>query len=79
MILEDIKSLREAETILGRIVKSLNVRVEKDGTTAEVFTSIGATVYPLDFVDPETLLHHADEAMYLAKRAGGNRFVIKAG
>lgn len=77
VILEDIKSLREAEMILSRIVKALHVRVEKDGAVAEVFTSIGATVYPLDFVDPDTLLHHADEAMYLAKRAGGNRFVIK--
>lgn len=32
--------------------------------------SIGATVFPRDLGDPETLLRHADQAMYSAKQAG---------
>ena len=35
-----------------------------------VTASIGATVYPLDNADAETLLRHADHAMYGAKQAG---------
>jgi diguanylate cyclase len=77
IILESVNSLREAELIFTRVVESLQMQVEKNGVTVNVFTSVGATVYPFDFVDPDSLLRHADEAMYLAKRAGGNRFVIK--
>ena len=35
-----------------------------------VTASIGATVFPLDNADAETLLRHADHAMYGAKQAG---------
>lgn len=76
IILEDLHSPREAELILERIVHSLHFTFEKDGASATIFTSIGATIYPFDFADPETLLVHADDAMYLAKRAGGNRYVM---
>lgn len=79
IILEGISSIQEAELILGRMVNSLRFRVKKDGAFADIFTSIGATVYPFDFVSPDNLLIHADEAMYLAKRAGGDGFVITTG
>jgi GGDEF domain-containing protein len=38
-----------------------------------VSASIGVTFYPVDDADGETLLRHADQAMYLAKQAGKNR------
>jgi EAL domain-containing protein (putative c-di-GMP-specific phosphodiesterase class I) len=34
---------------------------------------MGVTLYPEDEVDPEKLLLHADQAMYIAKRSGKNR------
>jgi EAL domain-containing protein (putative c-di-GMP-specific phosphodiesterase class I) len=37
-----------------------------------ITASIGATVFPLDSADAETLLRHADHAMYGAKQAGRN-------
>ncbi|MBU0688188.1 MAG: EAL domain-containing protein [Gammaproteobacteria bacterium] len=39
-------------------------------------TSIGVSIYPLDEEDPDTLLRHADQAMYVAKQSGKNRFHI---
>lgn len=38
--------------------------------------SIGATVYPIDRSDADTLLRHADHAMYGAKQAGRNRVLF---
>jgi EAL domain-containing protein (putative c-di-GMP-specific phosphodiesterase class I) len=39
-----------------------------------VSASIGVTLYPQDGVDADLLLRHADQAMYLAKQAGKNRY-----
>jgi EAL domain-containing protein (putative c-di-GMP-specific phosphodiesterase class I) len=41
-----------------------------------VSASIGVSLYPQDNVDADTLLRHADQAMYLAKNAGKNRYQI---
>jgi EAL domain-containing protein (putative c-di-GMP-specific phosphodiesterase class I) len=45
----------------------------KDKSVA-VSASIGVSIYPFDDEDPDTLLRHADQAMYVAKQSGKNRF-----
>ena len=45
-----------------------------DGRVLAVSASIGVTVYPDDASDADTLLRHADQAMYSAKQAGRNGF-----
>jgi diguanylate cyclase (GGDEF)-like protein len=45
---------------------------------ARVTASIGVSIYQADARDATMLLRHADEAMYQAKAAGGNRFVLHA-
>jgi EAL domain-containing protein (putative c-di-GMP-specific phosphodiesterase class I) len=44
--------------------------------TVTVSASIGVSLYPLDDEDPDTLLRHADQAMYIAKQTGKNRFHV---
>lgn len=41
-----------------------------------VKASMGVTLFPLDNADPDTLLRHADQAMYQAKLRGGNTFAF---
>ncbi|MDP1899646.1 MAG: EAL domain-containing protein [Rubrivivax sp.] len=42
----------------------------------QVTASMGATVYPVDHSDADTLLRHADHAMYSAKQAGRNGYLF---
>jgi diguanylate cyclase (GGDEF)-like protein len=76
VILEDLRSLQEVRAILHRIVQSVDRHVNESPDCYKVTASLGATIYPTDFAEPETLLQHADEAMYLSKRRGGNQFFI---
>jgi diguanylate cyclase (GGDEF)-like protein len=47
-----------------------------DGREMFVTTSIGVSLYPSDGEDPDTLLKHADSAMYLAKSQGRDVFQL---
>jgi diguanylate cyclase (GGDEF)-like protein len=44
--------------------------------TIQITASVGATVYPLDRSDADTLLRHADHAMYGAKQSGRNGYLF---
>ncbi|GGY19451.1 hypothetical protein GCM10008098_09700 [Rhodanobacter panaciterrae] len=47
-----------------------------DGTELQVTVSMGLSFFPDDAGDAQTLLKHADEAMYAAKHLGRNNFQI---
>lgn len=72
LVFEDICSVDDAEIMLKRVTRILRVRTRIDEHARDIRASIGATIFPLDDTDPETLLRHADQAMYQAKRAGGD-------
>ncbi|PKO86638.1 MAG: diguanylate cyclase [Betaproteobacteria bacterium HGW-Betaproteobacteria-12] len=61
---------------LGRILEAIAQPVDLGGHRVSVSASIGVTLYPVDDADPDTLLRHADQAMYQAKQAGRNRFHV---
>jgi len=65
--------LRVAEKIVQVMETPLYL---EDGIELRVSASMGLSFYPDDAGDAETLLKHADEAMYAAKRQGGNNFQI---
>jgi diguanylate cyclase (GGDEF)-like protein/PAS domain S-box-containing protein len=73
LLLGDLKDIAETELMLQRIQAEVSAPYFIDGQSIHISASIGVTVYPLDDADPDTLLRHADLAMFEAKKAGRNR------
>jgi diguanylate cyclase (GGDEF)-like protein len=69
---KDERTAALAERLLDRFSDPFNV----GGRQLTVKASIGVAVYPHDGEDAETLLKHADTAMYQAKSAGRNTYEI---
>ncbi len=74
LILSELDSEQEFVKTLTRIMTVLSHPYSLNNHLITISASVGVTVYPEDDVDAETLLRHADQAMYLAKEAGRNRF-----
>ena len=68
LLLEDAEGTAVLERVLEAIREPLQVGHEQVSVSA----SIGVTRFPEDNADPETLLRHADQAMYRAKQRGRN-------
>jgi len=64
---------KDCESSLSRLMQRMAEPVRLEGEALTVTASIGLTLYPDDDADADTLLRHADQAMYLAKQAGRNR------
>jgi diguanylate cyclase (GGDEF)-like protein/PAS domain S-box-containing protein len=66
------------QTEYTRLLKKLLTAIEKPFSIEKfkfsISASIGYTLYPIDNNPPDTLLRHADHAMYHAKTHGGHQF-----
>jgi diguanylate cyclase (GGDEF)-like protein len=67
-----------AEAVARRIRRSLREPFVVSGVEIFVSASIGISLFPLDAPDAETLLKHADAAMYKAKDEGRDRYQVYA-
>ena len=76
LLLDEVESFDQCDRILTRIHQSLALPFYIEGYTIQISASSGMTIYPLDNGDMDTLLRHADQAMYSAKLAGRNRYQI---
>lgn len=76
LLLGDLKSEQHCTQTLERIIDSLAQPYFIHEYTLQVTASIGATLYPKDEGDIDTLLRHADQAMYQAKQIGKNRYQL---
>ncbi len=68
VVLPDITSSEDAGRVADRIIGALQVPMQLTRHAVVVTPSIGIAVAPTDGADAETLLRHADLAMYFAKR-----------
>ncbi|MCO4758549.1 MAG: EAL domain-containing protein, partial [Oceanospirillaceae bacterium] len=75
VILKQVSDARSPERVASDIINSLSSAYTlDDGEVNYLSASIGISLYPNDAQDSETLLKNADQAMYMAKRQGRNRF-----
>ncbi len=76
LLLGDLKDIAEAELMLRRIQTAMAAPYLIQSESVLISASIGVALYPLDESDADTLLRHADLAMYQAKDEGRNRHHI---
>lgn len=74
IVLAEPAHAEETAEVAQRILEALAHPVHVGGNNLYVTASIGATLFPRDGTDGETLLRNADAAMYRAKALGRNRF-----
>ncbi|MDX9884774.1 EAL domain-containing protein [Thauera sp.] len=68
LLLEDA----DGNAVLERVLEAIGEPLRIGNALISVSASIGVTRFPEDNADPETLLRHADQAMYRAKQRGRN-------
>lgn len=78
LILVDTGSSATPAPVLQKIVAAFATPMGIEDHSLVLTVSVGACTYPQDAADVHELLHRADEAMYRAKRLGGNRFCLFA-
>lgn len=69
---ESVECIETIERMLKLIAQPISIK----GENSSVSVSIGVCIYPEHGHDSDTLLKHADEAMYIAKQTGKNCFHI---
>jgi diguanylate cyclase (GGDEF)-like protein/PAS domain S-box-containing protein len=74
LLLHGMDQNEECFRSLERLLASIAQPISINNSWLTVTASIGITIYPLDDHDPDTLLRHADQAMYQAKQSGKNKY-----
>ena len=74
MLLSDIAGPDDVAEVAKKILREVALPCTLQGTEVNVGISLGIAVFPDDGDDPETLMKHADAAMYRSKREGRNRY-----
>ena len=74
IVLSSQKNLEAVSDAIRRIIAVVSAPSQVSGLALHITCSIGISIYPADGHDAETLLRHADSAMYKAKELGRNNF-----
>ena len=74
LLLVGLQAPEECVSSLHRLLLAINQPVQLREKSLRISASIGVSLYPEDEQDADTLLHHADQAMYIAKQSGKNRY-----
>src|SRR4029453_11479537 len=73
VVLAELARGVDAGVVGEKMLKELARPFEVEAHQLDIGASVGISVYPDDARDVQTLLLHADAAMYHAKRAGRNQ------
>lgn len=74
LVLRDISSHNHCVETIRRIQESIAQPFVINNISHKITASLGITLYPTDNSDVDTLIRHADHAMYRAKQSGRNRY-----
>jgi diguanylate cyclase (GGDEF)-like protein/PAS domain S-box-containing protein len=74
LIIEKTNEISTYERIAKNILQQLSEPFVFNTNRSYISASIGITLYPSDASNSEELLKNADQAMYVAKKEGRNRF-----
>lgn len=74
LLLNDIESYSQCEITIKRLLNALAQPYVIDDSSHNITASLGVTLYPDDTEDIDTLIRHADNAMYQAKQSGKHRY-----
>jgi diguanylate cyclase (GGDEF)-like protein len=74
VLFNDLTQESECFQVLDRLMQTIAAPMMVGNQPVAVSASIGVTFYPADDEDGDTLMRHADQAMYIAKQTGKNRY-----
>lgn len=76
VIMENIKDSTGVSLICQRIIDSLGEVLDLGGNQVNITASIGISTFPSDSDQVDALVKKADDAMYIAKKSGKNRYIF---
>lgn len=76
VLLERIHKDENAQTVATKILVAINEPMLLGDVKWPIKPGIGIAHYPEDAIDLAQLFRRADEAMYQAKKQGGNRYSV---
>lgn len=76
LLMLGLANVAECEQAVQRMLHAVSNPLLVAPQPVMLSASIGVAIFPLDDGDADTLLRHADQAMYRAKQSGKNRFNV---
>ena len=76
IVLEGLNVHSEAQMVAGKIIEAMTTPFDIEGSQRMITTSIGVAISSEHNSSADQMLKKADEALYLAKKAGRNNFQV---
>ena len=73
-VITDLDRSEDCEPLLMRLLQDISKPIRINKIVIQVTGSIGVSFYPQSNVDADQLIRQADQAMYVSKQAGKNRY-----
>ncbi|HEX9812880.1 MAG TPA: EAL domain-containing protein [Burkholderiales bacterium] len=74
VLVQEVNDIAQVSAVARKILSAAIKPVEILGQECRVTASVGIALYPGDATEDQSLMKHADMAMYLAKEEGKNNF-----